>query len=144
MKVYADVFARIEEVREDAGMTRKDFASELGLSEESYLEAVNGYGGGPSFTVIEAIVTKFSVHPHWLLNAQGPKHLDGGSSHEASGRRIPPEPPESGREAISSTDVSWTSDDLDNAITNVQKLKKQIEILERELLSMKDRALHRN
>jgi transcriptional regulator with XRE-family HTH domain len=66
---------RIQEVREDAKLTKKAFADRLNV-DPSHISHLERGRANPSHLLIKFISTEFNVDRDWLLNGQGEKYVE--------------------------------------------------------------------
>src|SRR5581483_1251463 len=61
-----EINKRIKRVREQEGLTQKDFSSRIGIS-RSFLSEIEGGKVKPSIEALVGIVLNFQIDTHWLL-----------------------------------------------------------------------------
>lgn len=61
-----EINKRIKRVREQAGLTQKDFSGRIGIS-RSFLSEIEGGKVKPSIEALVGIVLNFQIDTHWLL-----------------------------------------------------------------------------
>ncbi len=77
--------SRIRSVRDDAGMTRKEFSEKLGLTPNNiYMIETGRRGISPAIS--REICRQFSVRDQWLENGEGEMHRDLSPAMEAADR----------------------------------------------------------
>lgn len=69
-KLASDTAKRIFYARKAKGLTQKDFANDIGISQSSLSEIENGKFP-PSLPIILAIAYRYSISEHWLLTGKG-------------------------------------------------------------------------
>ena len=72
-----EINRRIKRVREQAGLTQKDFSAKIGIS-RSFLSEIEGGKVKPSIETLVGIVMNFQIDTHWLLAG------DVGNTNEAA------------------------------------------------------------
>jgi transcriptional regulator with XRE-family HTH domain len=68
---FADIVARVEEVRVALRLGRARFAKEIGLQPQTYSNFVGKQKSKPSVALLRGIVKAFNVDARWLLTGEG-------------------------------------------------------------------------
>jgi hypothetical protein len=138
MQKFSDVVQRIELVRKEAGMSPARFASAIRLPVKTFKEAIDSRNDPPSVELIRAVILRFGIRPNWLLNGIGPKLLQNDDSDYGWSAKVKPL-----RREIDALGEQFQEDrqhrfDLEDLISNIQKLKRLLDHLERELCALRD------
>lgn len=64
-----DINKRIQKIREQAGLTQKDFSAKIGIS-RSFLSEIEGGKVKPSIEALIGIVLHFQIDAQWLLGGE--------------------------------------------------------------------------
>ncbi|MBL7779971.1 MAG: helix-turn-helix transcriptional regulator [Saprospiraceae bacterium] len=87
--------ARLEEIREELGLNKSEFADVMGITPHYYYHILAGKGkGNLRIEHLQALLVRYSVNPAWVIEGIGERFLDikEGTSSLIAGHIIP-EPP---------------------------------------------------
>jgi len=65
---------RLKKIRKELGLTQKEFASSIEISEATLRRYESGQNF-PDAEVLERIANKYGVNTHWLVTGKGPMFL---------------------------------------------------------------------
>lgn len=74
-EIDTSISARLKEIRESQDLTQALFATELGVSRDSYA-FVESNRTNPTVDLIKRVVLKYKVSPTWLLFGSGKRHAN--------------------------------------------------------------------
>lgn len=68
---YAEIIARVEQVRADRGLTKGAFVAALGMSQQTYNNFTGAQRSKPSIGLILGVAHAYGVSYDWLLDGRG-------------------------------------------------------------------------
>jgi phage repressor protein C with HTH and peptisase S24 domain len=74
VELFAAMTGRIEQVREELGLSKPEFCRRLGFPYPSYMQITGERRTKPSVGLLQALAEHTDVSPRWLLSGAGPMH----------------------------------------------------------------------
>ena len=91
MAKFTEIIERTEQLRNQLGMNKSRFSSQIGMKPQTYNNFLGTQSTKPNIELIYGIIQQYNVNPMWLLRGEGSMFREGGSPNIAG--MMPPIPP---------------------------------------------------